>query len=219
MLLCQRIDRIILWKYILFSSFSANHLLSGLCRKALDQNNLNSVRVFPLSVMSSVSDACGLWLVLTCWTWGICFSTLLMLKLGNLCCFSASQCASQEVLPCPVLMSKLTSFGDSFQPVQRSSIIFALLMPAKDGFEWCRTDAKYRVTLVMAVLGICLWQQMLLSSSSLLLVALKTKEKMVLKERIFFSISYVWNTWISNSLKGYSSLLTHSLPPAVKRKI
>lgn len=42
-------------------------------------------------------------------------------------------------------MSKLTSFGDSFQPVQRPSIMSALLMPAYHG-----RDAKDKMTLVSA---------------------------------------------------------------------
>lgn len=47
-------------------------------------------------------------------------------------------------------MSKLTSFGDSFQPVQRPSIMSALLMPTHHGFQCYRRDAKDRITLVSA---------------------------------------------------------------------
>lgn len=94
-----------------------------------------------------------------------------VLDMGNLflqCSFSAEngECSvaflhhslpdSQQVLPRPVLMRKLTSFDDLFQPVQRPNIMFALLMLTHDGFECYWTYAKDRMTLVMTVLGICL---------------------------------------------------------------
>lgn len=41
-----------------------------------------------------------------------------------------------------MLMSKLSGFCDSFQPVQRSSLQFALLMPTHDGFKYYSPDAN-----------------------------------------------------------------------------